>query len=214
MIESGCDIDLAHETFQSLLSDSNFRKQGLDCDGATGLLFPRQHHAAHSTAPEDFNHFITRYRLRPALQLFAAFFTYESENFIRAGGLGCFPATAIGAFDENQGRLADGWRFRAINDDRLFDLHVDLQHGLAALNSIAAVEKCFGYSLAINKRPIRRAQVAQETPRRRDFQQAMVAGKKFIPRKRKVSALASANQERIVLIESEFAAVVRPGYNS
>jgi hypothetical protein len=85
---------------------------------------------------------------------------------------------------------------------------------LAALNSIAAMQKCLGYSLAINKGPIRRAQVAQKTPRRCDLQQTMVTREEFVSRKRKVSAIASANQERIVLIESEFATVVRPGYNS
>ena len=50
MFERGRDIDLAHEASQSLLSNSNFRKQGFDRDGTAGLLFPRQHDAAHSTA--------------------------------------------------------------------------------------------------------------------------------------------------------------------
>ena len=96
----------------------------------------------------------------------------------------------------------------------LLDLHIDFENGLAALKPIAALQKNFLNSVAVDESAVSRAQVAQETTRRRDFEQTMMAGKEAIFRKVKVGVFAASDQKRVVLIENKLLPVVRAGQNS
>jgi hypothetical protein len=93
-------------------------------------------------------------------------------------------------------------------------LHVNFQNCLATLNAIPAFQKTFLYALAIHVSAVRRSEVAQKTTRRRYLKQAMMAGKETIFGKKKMSVLAAADQERIVLIENELLPVVRTRQDS
>ena len=90
------------------------------------------------------------------------------------------------------------------------------QGGLSgpALKPIAALQKNFLNALAVDECSVGRAEVAQKTTRRRNFEQTMVAGKELIFGKVKMRVLAASDQKRIVLIEGELLPVVRAGQNS
>jgi hypothetical protein len=96
----------------------------------------------------------------------------------------------------------------------LLDLHIDFEDCLAALKSIAAPKKNFLHAFAVNERAVRRAQIAQETTRRRDLEQTMMPGKEAIFRQVEVGVFAAADQKRVVLIENKLLPVVRAGQNS
>jgi len=82
------------------------------------------------------------------------------------------------------------------------------------LKPITALQKNFLHPVAVDERSVSRAQVAEETTRRRDLEQTMMAGKEPIFRKIKVGVFAAPDQKRVVLIENKLLPVVRAGQNS
>ena len=83
------------------------------------------------------------------------------------------------------------------------------QYCFAALDLRAILEKRLGNSLAVYKRAIGRTKVTQETARRLNFQQAMVAREKAIIRQAQLRGITATDEKSIVLVKGEGAPGVR-----
>lgn len=91
--------------------------------------------------------------------------------------------------------------------------HFKKQYGFATLYAIAIFQRCFFDSLTVDEGPVGRAEVAQERVGRVNLQQTMVPREKTIVRQTKMGVVGSSDQKRIVLTESEDAALVRTCQN-
>src|SRR5207237_10174968 len=99
-----------------------------------------------------------------------AVFVNKSHRLVRCGGLGAVAAAAVGAFNQNQRWLAQGWSFCSGYSHCLFSLHLDFEYRLSALNAIAAAQERFRNFLTVHEGAVSRTQVAQKTARRRNLQ--------------------------------------------
>jgi hypothetical protein len=146
-----------------------------------------------------------------ALELFAAVFAKKSELLVGRSGFRLLAPAAIGALDENNRRALQRGCFGGPSDgDLLLDGYIDFQHGLPALDLIAAAQKSLGHSLSVNKRAVGRTQVAQKAARRGNLQEAMMTGKEPVFGQVEMSAFAPADQKGVMLLEGKFAPGVRP----
>ena len=197
-----------------MLSHRDFRQQSLDRYRAARRLFARQDHATHSAAAQQFDRFIARDGTGLALELFAAFLAKKRHRLVCRRSLSVIAAAAVGAFDGHH----RGPGQRALLRDSilcgLINVYLDFEQRLAALYAIAVAQKNFRHALTVHEGAVGRTQVPQKASGRRDLQQAMVAREEFVFGKIEMGAVATADQEGVVLIESKLAPAIRAGQNS
>src|SRR6266436_4092571 len=95
MLKSSRNIDLAQETVQGFLGNSDFGEQSFDGNGPTGFLIAAKHDAAHTAAAQHLNHVVTGHGLRVTAQLRATVFAEESHTFVWSGCLGLLSSAAV-----------------------------------------------------------------------------------------------------------------------
>src|SRR6185369_3529491 len=208
VIKCGSHVDLAHKAAERLIRNRDFGQQSLDSDRMPGLLVARQHHATHSAAPEQPDHFITRNWLGPALKFFAAILANESQLFI-GQAFSLIAPTTVSTFNRDNDRASDSRGFRKIQRRSFVRLNFDLQNGLPTLNPIAAAQVGLRHALSVHKSAVRRSQITQEATWRSNFQQTMMTREKLILRQVEMRGIAATDQEGVMLIESKLAAGVR-----
>jgi hypothetical protein len=93
-------------------------------------------------------------------------------------------------------------------------LNLNFEHSLAALNPVSAVQESFRDFLSVYEGSVSRTEVTQETARRGNLEQAMMAGKETILGEIKVRALAAADQKSVMLVEDKLASGVGAGHDS
>jgi hypothetical protein len=92
--------------------------------------------------------------------------------------------------------------------------NLDFEHGFAALYAVAAFQVTGFDADAVDERSVGRAEIAQETLRRRDFQNAVVARKIAVLRQAKMCIFAAPNHKCFVLFKRKDAPGLRTRYHA
>src|SRR5690606_26183333 len=96
---------------------------------------------------------------------------------------------------------------------RLVRTYFNLQNRFAALDAVTMLQMRGLNADAVYERPVRRAQITQETLRRGDLDKTVMARKKTIMRQTEMCVLAPADHERIMLFKGEVSSGLWAGHN-